>query len=332
MAYFLELYRDSKGSVIGIDYEHFKQKNKGLKFVTSKGLKVGSSIQTVYKKYGKHPKAEYDKDPGNHYIFLTYPIILKETKQKGTLVIKTRYGINRKSSSSKVYAFEYKLKPMSANVSQLKLTKKYKLYTRPGMKKGVGEISPKMVIVTQKRTDGWYKIVTSKGEKWIQTNYYSIFTSVNSMQKAYNKYCNKLPKEIRNSYDLRIDISKIEWSKDNQFFIDFKDSIPGTYLYGKKNKDGSIRFLAVERESYGNIPAQVAAFKVIIDSMGDHSNAVFKKLLDEEIYKFNNLSNSSDYEKYHAFTKNRLYQSITWDDKTNILRVYNLKGYQSFQY
>ncbi|MGG1397400.1 hypothetical protein ABE288_06145 [Bacillus salipaludis] len=112
MAYYLELYTDSKGRVIGIDYEHFKAKNKGLKFSTSRGVKVGSSIQTVYKKYGKHPKVKYDKDPGNHYIFLSYPIVLKETKQTGTLTIKTRYGIKSKRSSSKVYAFEYKLKPL----------------------------------------------------------------------------------------------------------------------------------------------------------------------------------------------------------------------------
>lgn len=112
MAYYLELYTDNNGRVVGIDYEHFKAKNKGLKFTTSKGLKVGSSIQTVYKKYGKHPKVKYDKDPGNRYIFLTYPIVLKETKQTGTLTIKTRYGLKSNQSSSKVYAFEYKLKPL----------------------------------------------------------------------------------------------------------------------------------------------------------------------------------------------------------------------------
>ncbi|MED4203650.1 hypothetical protein [Neobacillus mesonae] len=112
MAYYLELYTDSKGRVIGMDYEHFKAKNKGLNFNTNKGLKIGSSIQTVYKKYGKRPNVKYDKDPGNNYIFLSYPIVLKETKQAGTLTIKTRYGKKSKRSAAKVYGFDYKLKPL----------------------------------------------------------------------------------------------------------------------------------------------------------------------------------------------------------------------------
>ncbi|MEH7085429.1 SH3 domain-containing protein [Neobacillus drentensis] len=329
MAYFLEIYTDSKGLVTGIDYEHFKEKNKGLKFVTSKGLKVGSSIQTVYKKYGKHPKVKYDKDPGNHYIFLTYPISLKDTKQTGTLTIKTRYGIKGKKSTAKVYAFEYKVKSIAA--SPLKLTKKFNLYNQPSARKAVGKVSPQTVYVTEKRTDGWYKILTSKGQKWIKTEIYSVFTSLNSMQKAYNKHFDLLSKKLKTD-DLRINISNIERAEDNKFYIEFNEPIPGTYVYGKTNKDGTVRFLAIQRESYGSTAAQTIAFKVIIDSLGDNSNSIFNQFLEERYKRNNNISFSSDYEKYHAFTKKRLYQNIVWNDGTDILRVYNLKGYQSAQY
>ena len=115
MAYYLEFYTDSKGRVVGIEYDHFKAKNKGLNFATSKGIKVGSSITTVYKKYGKKPKEKTSKDPGYNYIDLSYPIVVKETKQTGTLTIKVRYGKKEKRSAAKVYGYYYKLKPLKTN-------------------------------------------------------------------------------------------------------------------------------------------------------------------------------------------------------------------------
>lgn len=112
MAYFLEFYTDSNKKVIGIVYDHFKAKNKGLNFVTSKGLKIGSPIQAVYKIYGSKPTESTSKDPGYNYIDLNYPIVLKETNQKGTLTIKVRYGKKEKRTAAKMYGFEYKLSGM----------------------------------------------------------------------------------------------------------------------------------------------------------------------------------------------------------------------------
>ena len=115
MAYFIEFYTDSKERVIGIEYENFVL-NKGLKFTTSKGIKMGSTIQNVLDKYGKKPKETTTKNPEATYLTLTYPITIKETKQKGTMTFMLRHGKKEKRSKAVVYGYQYKLEPLKEKV------------------------------------------------------------------------------------------------------------------------------------------------------------------------------------------------------------------------
>lgn len=113
MNYFLEFHTDSKERTVGVLYEQFNAKKSGLKFSTSKGIKMGSTIQEVRKKYGKTNYTETtSSDPGYNYVKFTYPIVLKETKQKGKLTIKMEYPKGAKKHTATVYGVEYILDPL----------------------------------------------------------------------------------------------------------------------------------------------------------------------------------------------------------------------------
>ena len=119
MAYIVGFYTDSKKRVIGVEYLNFVSK-KGLEFTTSKGIKVGSTLQNVYDKYGAKPKEETTKNPEAVYLTLTYSITVKETKQTGTLTFNLRYGKNEKKSKAVVYGYKYNLEPLKENVAEKK--------------------------------------------------------------------------------------------------------------------------------------------------------------------------------------------------------------------
>ena len=61
--------------------------------------------------------------------------------------------------------------PPAPSVNVLKVTKTLTLYDTPSfLAKTSGKIAPQTVTVFEKRSDGWYKIQTSKGAKWIAPN------------------------------------------------------------------------------------------------------------------------------------------------------------------
>lgn len=112
MNYFLEFYPDSKDRIIGVQYEQFNVEKSGLKFTTSKGIKIGSTMLEVRKKYGKNYTETTSSDQGYEYVQFTYPIILKETKQQGKLTIKMEYPVGAKKYTALVYGVEYILEPL----------------------------------------------------------------------------------------------------------------------------------------------------------------------------------------------------------------------------
>ncbi|MFJ8236231.1 hypothetical protein ACIQ34_10840 [Ureibacillus sp. NPDC094379] len=113
MNYFLEFYTDGKERTIGVLYEQFNVKKKGLPFTTSKGIKIGSTLEKVREKYGKTNYTETkSSDPGYNYVNFTYPIVLKETKQKGKLTFKMEYPLKGKKYAAKVYGVEYLFEPL----------------------------------------------------------------------------------------------------------------------------------------------------------------------------------------------------------------------------
>ncbi|SOC24046.1 hypothetical protein SAMN05880501_11681 [Ureibacillus xyleni] len=118
MNYFLKFYTDNKKRTVGVLYEQFNEKRPGMKFGTSKGIKIGSTMQTVREKYGKNNYTEKtSSDPRYNYVDFTYPIVLKETKQKGTLTFTMRYLVGSKKSSATVYGVEYKVETLKEQAS-----------------------------------------------------------------------------------------------------------------------------------------------------------------------------------------------------------------------
>jgi len=129
MAYFASFEYDQSNRLTGMDYEHFKLTNKGLNVKTNRGIQPGSSISTVYSKYGQNPIKENTRNPEANYLDLTYPFVLKETNQRGTLTFALSYGKKELETNATVRGIRYLLKdpykepqttPAGMTLSQLK--------------------------------------------------------------------------------------------------------------------------------------------------------------------------------------------------------------------
>lgn len=124
MNYFLKFYTGGSERTFGVLYEQFNAKKSGLKLQTSKGIKINSSLSDVRAKYGKSNYAEKtDSDPGNNYVYFTYPFILKETGQRGLLTFQMRYSKGAKKASAQVYGIEYKLEPKKVEAKKVEAPK-----------------------------------------------------------------------------------------------------------------------------------------------------------------------------------------------------------------
>jgi hypothetical protein len=119
---------DNREKLSGIIYSHFKLDRQGIPITTSRGIKIGSNIETVIERYGKvkeivNPRFPEDyfaklpypalindtSQPVYNYLKLTYPFLIKETSQKGELKFSVRYKRGNSRKEAVVTHMEYQL-------------------------------------------------------------------------------------------------------------------------------------------------------------------------------------------------------------------------------
>lgn len=128
MSWVMSFEYDNREKLSGITYSHFKLDRKGMPITTSRGIKIGSTIETVIERYGKvkeivNPRFPEDyfaklpypslindtSQPVYNYLELTYPFLIKETSQKGELKFSVRYKRGNSRKEAVVTHMKYQL-------------------------------------------------------------------------------------------------------------------------------------------------------------------------------------------------------------------------------
>ena len=119
---------DDREKLTGIKYSHFKLEREGIPIKTNRGIRIGTGIYEVIKRYGKVKEVKSNKQaayflnlpypflieekthPVYDYVILTYPFVIKDTSQKGELKFTLRYKKGLSRNDAVVVQMEYQLR------------------------------------------------------------------------------------------------------------------------------------------------------------------------------------------------------------------------------
>jgi hypothetical protein len=107
MSWFLSIEKNRQNKLTGMEYGRFKESEGGLRVETSRGIKYGSGIASVYNSYGTNPTIIRTRHPMMNYVDLKYAFELRETGQKGNLIFTLHYKLGDSEKNATVIRLKW---------------------------------------------------------------------------------------------------------------------------------------------------------------------------------------------------------------------------------